>query len=633
MTPPELVFALAPGQNVFFRDLARAFAYELEELGAKARVSIGGISDYGPGIITVLLPPHEFVALGGVRPNNRILQRCVFISAEQPSTPFFSSNVELARDAGAVMDINRRAVRAYEDAGIAAEHLQLGYSKVWDRRDIISDRDVDVLFIGRATDRREAALASYADTLERFECRLILSDNTRPSAREGANFVAGDNKLDLLARTKVLLNIHGEGEPYFEWLRVAEAVSAGCAIVTEHSTDVDPLRLGQDLLMGRPQVLGELAAWLAEDRTSRTELVESAESRLRGEHSLAAGARALLTAAERVDKKCPATPHIAKAAHAATARMTLHNTPPPLPVPPTDEDISSSEWRILRTLKRQQLEFLSLRRTLARDALERRRPDEPTPHTVELGSTQAWQQPRPRVSVIVPLYNDEDVVIEALDSILHSTMPSWEVVVVDDASTDNGPDVVLTWMAEHPDRPALLVRHEVNRGLSHARNTGVGRARSELLLMLDSDNRIRRFGLARLVDAIDEDPSASFAYGILDRFDTDGSVGLISKFGWEPSRLREGNYIDALALFRREALIAMGGYSDDPRLALGLEDYDLLARLAEAGRHGAFVRQFVGSYRVGHSSMLSITGISSTDAVAAIIEHAPTLMSGAQLPM
>jgi Glycosyl transferase family 2 len=633
MTPPELVFSLAPGQNMFFHELARALAFEIEELGARARVSVGEISEHRPGVVTVLLPPHEFVALGGVRPNARILQRCVFISAEQPSTAFFSSNVELARDAGAVLDINQRAVRAYEAEGIAAEHLRLGYSQAWDRRGTVSERDVDILFIGRATDRREAALAAYANVLERFECRFFLADNTKPSVGEGATFIAGDNKLELLARAKVLLNIHGEGEPYFEWLRVAEAVSAGCAIVTEHSTDVHPLRPGQDMIVGRPETLGMLAAWLAEDSETRAEFVANAESRLRGEASLTAGARSLLAAAERVDNDCPASPHVAKAAQAATARMMLHTPlPPPLPTG-AGGDVSASDWRTLRTLKRQQYELLSLRRTLAANALERRRPDQPAARTIEVGSTPAWQLPRPKVSVIVPLFNDDDVVIEALDSVLHSTMPSWELVVVDDASTDNGSEAVLAWMAEHPDRPALLVRHEVNRGLPHARNTGVSRARSELLLMLDSDNKIRKFGLARLVEAVEKDPSASFAYGILDRFDSDGPAGLISKFGWEPSRLREGNYIDALALFRREALIAMGGYSDDSRLALGLEDYDLWARLAEAGRRGAFVRQFVGSYRVGHSSMLSVTGISSTDAVAAIAEHAPTLMSGIELPI
>jgi glycosyltransferase involved in cell wall biosynthesis len=187
-------------------------------------------------------------------------------------------------------------------------------------------------------------------------------------------------------------------------------------------------------------------------------------------------------------------------------------------------------------------------------------------------------------------------------------------------------------MEQHDSHPVAMFRHEVNRGLSAARNSGAEKARGRVFLMLDSDNRLRPYGLARLVRALAADPDAAFAYGMLDRFDADGPLGIVSAYDWEPERLRHGNYIDALALIRRGPFTRLGGYSEDPRLLLGYEDYDLWARLAEAGDWAAFVRSFVGSYRVGHSSMLSVTNISKLDAVAAIAEHAPKLMHGARLP-
>lgn len=299
---------------------------------------------------------------------------------------------------------------------------------------------------------------------------------------------------------------------------------------------------------------------------------------------------------------------------------------------PLDDGVSPGEKRALRALKRQQQELLSLRRRLAAEALARSRPERPLPGTVEDALTSGWRERvRPLVSIIVPLYNNADFVAEALDSVHRSTMSSWEIVVVDDASTDGGPTVVREWMDRHPGQRVALVRHEVNRGLAAARNTGAEQAWGELLLMLDSDNIIRPFGLARLTEALRRDPGADFAYGMLDRFGAPGRVGIVSKFAWEPERLRSGNYIDALALIRRRAMFELDGYSEDPRLALGLEDYDLWARFAEVGRRGAFVRQFVGSYRAGHSSMLSVTGISTVDAMAAIAEHAPTLMRGVDI--
>ena len=634
MTPPELVFAFARRQNIFFRELAEALIFELERLGAVGRIVVGEVPPQQEGRVTVLLPPHEFAALS-TRPSDAMLARCVTISAEQPSSEFFQWNVDLARSAGAVLDINRRAVRSYVDEGIPTDHLQLGYSEAWDRRRPDGERDIDILFVGRTTPRRELALATYADQLERFNCEILLSDDSSPNTEEGVNFQSGETKRELLARTKVVLNVHGEREPYFEWLRIAEAMSAGCAVVTEHSTDIEPLRAGVDLLSGRLETLGLLAAWVAEDEELRGRLVRQADAQLRRHATLAQGAATLLAAAERADR-VPVNPSAKVDLKIANAKTSIDlPAPPPLPSvepPPPPGPLTAGDHRILRALKRQQQEMLSFRRQLAGAILARARPDRPRAETIELAKTSGRENgERPRVSVIVPLYNDKDVVIEALDSVVASTFTSWEIVVVDDASSDGGADRVRAWMKQHDDRAVTLVRHEVNRGLAAARNSGVEKSRGRLLLMLDSDNLLRPFGMARLVKALAEDPGAAFSYGILDCFREEGPVGLVSEYGWEPARFRSGNYIDALGMIRRDAFDQIGGYSEDARLLLGYEDYDFWARVAEQGRWAVFVRQFVARYRVGHSSMLSVTNISKIDAMAAVAEHAPTLMRGVEL--
>jgi hypothetical protein len=636
VSPPEIVFAFARGQNAFFHELAEALIFELDRLGAKGRIVVGEFPTQREGSVTVLLPPHEFAALSQARPSPAMLQRCVTISAEQPSSEFFKWNVDLTRDSAAVLDINRRAVRSYAEQGIPADHLQLGYCELWDRRGPDQDRDIDILFVGRSTPRRERALAYYADQLERFNCEILLSDDSTPNTGDGVNFHSGEAKRRLLSRTKVLLNVHGEEEPYFEWLRVAEAMSAGCAVVTENSTDLQPLRVGVDLLSGRLETLGLLSAWLAEDVELRSRLVRQADSQLRQYATLAEGATTLLAAAERADQ-APVATRASRDSKIANAKSNIY---PPLWTGPKSGNVGTPEpghlslgdHRILRALKRQQQEMLSFRRQLASAILSRSRPERPRAETVDLATTAGWEEAdRPRVSVIVPLYNDKDVVIEALDSVVASTFKSWEIVVVDDASSDDGTEVVRSWMGRHDGHSVALVRHEVNRGLSAARNSGVAKARGRLLLMLDSDNLMRPFGMARLVRALAKDPRAAFAYGILDRFREDGPEGLVSEFGWEPGRFRDGNYIDALAMIRRDVIEELGGYSEDARLMLGYEDYDLWARIAEQGRWAIFVRQFVARYRVGHSSMLSITNISKVDAMAAVAEHAPTLMRGIEL--
>jgi hypothetical protein len=627
MIEPEIVFALARGQNVFFLELAEALRLELGLLGVSSRIVEGELPPARKGAVTVLLPPHEFATLSGLELTRGVLSRCVLISAEQPATPFFGSNAHLGRDAGAVLDINRRGVRAYRALGIEAEHLQLGYSRAWDGRDQACERDIDLLFLGRVTERRERALAAYADVLERFHCEIILSDNASPNTGGGASFAAMESKHALLARSKVLLNVHGEDEPYFEWLRVVEAMSSGCAVVSEHSTDIEPLRAGADMMTGSLGSLGYLAAWLLDDDDRRAAIASSGEARLRADAPLSQAAARLRDVARRVDA-VPVDPEAEVETKVARAKLAL--SPPPsrkVPSPPSD-GTSLTERRILRALKRHQGELASLRRRFAAEELARLRPEDPEPHTHVDLTTPAWRErSRPMVSVVIPMYNAAETVIEALDSVAGSTMRSWEIVVVNDGSTDGGGEMVREWAERHPNQRLGLFRHEVNRGLPPSRNTGMKRARADLLLMLDADNRVRPFGISRLVTALVKDPGADFAYGLLDRFDLSGPLGLISKFGWEPARLRSGNYIDALAMIRRRALFEMSGYTEDPRL-MGVEDYDLWARMAEDGRRGAFVRQIVAGYRVGHTSMISDVGVSMTDAVAAISEHAPTLMEG-----
>ena len=573
------------------------------------------------------------------------MARSIVISAEQPDSHFFAANLPLAREAGAVFDINPRSVRAYRSEGVAASLLELGYTPLWDRydrpkpsgngmseRNGAGQRDIDILFLGRLTSRRAAALASYAAVFERFRCHIGLSDNSRPNVATGATFLAGEDKRELLARAKVLLNIHGEDEPYFEWLRVAEAICAGCAVVSERSSDMAPLQWGEHVVTGGLGSLGLLCAWLVEDSPWRERLCADAFDLLRRERPLSNAARLLAEAGRAVDA-APVGPDLILLSRQERARGHFRERPPSREhQPPERPDVSDGEALILRGLKQQQLSNAALRRQLARLEYALSHNGELGPQTRVVADSPAWRDgPARALTVIVPLYNHRDDVVNALGSLLRSTRLDWEVVIVDDASTDGGGDVVADWMAACPDRASRLVRHDINRGLAGARNTGIEQARAERLLMLDADNELRPIAMARLMEAIDGDPEASFAYGIMERFSSDGPEGLVSCYGWDPERFRSGNYIDAFSLIRRDALLAMNGYTSDQRL-YGWEDYDLWVRMAEAGHHGVFIPEIIARYRVGHSSMISQTNISTSDAFAAVVDHAPKLMAGIRIP-
>jgi glycosyltransferase involved in cell wall biosynthesis len=204
------------------------------------------------------------------------------------------------------------------------------------------------------------------------------------------------------------------------------------------------------------------------------------------------------------------------------------------------------------------------------------------------------------VTVIVPVYNYAHYVREALDSVRAQTAPILDLVVIDDGSKDASLSVVLDWAAENADRfnRILVVRHAVNSGLGFGRNTGFDLAETPFVLPLDADNMLRPDAVAHLSSQLRRS-AAAFAYPTIQRFGKDNLL-----IGDEPflaARLVSGNFIDAMALVRRDAWAAAGGYDN---VRFGWEDYDFWCRLVELGLWGEHVQEVLADYRAHEQSML-----------------------------
>jgi len=215
---------------------------------------------------------------------------------------------------------------------------------------------------------------------------------------------------------------------------------------------------------------------------------------------------------------------------------------------------------------------------------------------------QTRQHSEAQVSVVIPLYNYAGTVLEALDSVVRQDLQALSVIVIDYASTDNGGEQARSFLEQHATRftEARVVRHHHNQGLSMARNSGIAWSSEPYLFMLDADNRVRPPALSRLLAAL-RCSGAAFAYSQLRWFGDEEGIGMADV--WEPARLAIDNYIDAMALIRRDALLIAGGY---PVLAdsHGWEDYDLWCRFAELGLQGVFLPELLCDYRVHGASML-----------------------------
>ncbi len=205
------------------------------------------------------------------------------------------------------------------------------------------------------------------------------------------------------------------------------------------------------------------------------------------------------------------------------------------------------------------------------------------------------------VTVTVPVYNYAGYVLEALESVRTQTLDPIDLVVVDDASTDESTALVLGWARHHANRFNRVVvrRHVVNAGLGLTRNSGFAAAETPFVLSLDADNRLHADCCAVLAEHL-RASRAAFVYPSLRQFGDKDAV-----FGdapYTPSRLVNGNYIDAMALVTKWAWAAAGGYD---HVRFGWEDYDFWCRLAEIGLGGEHVRAVLADYRVHKASMLA----------------------------
>ena len=120
-------------------------------------------------------------------------------------------------------------------------------------------------------------------------------------------------------------------------------------------------------------------------------------------------------------------------------------------------------------------------------------------------------KPGPTVSVVMPLYNRVSTVRQAVDSVLEQNFVDFELIIVDDGSTDGSPEVV----AAFDDSRIRLVRLGANRGGNAARNEGIRQARGRIISFLDSDDAFLPNKLQTVVDAFDSQPGLG---GLVDSF-------------------------------------------------------------------------------------------------------------------
>ncbi|HTI38430.1 MAG TPA: glycosyltransferase [Vicinamibacterales bacterium] len=201
----------------------------------------------------------------------------------------------------------------------------------------------------------------------------------------------------------------------------------------------------------------------------------------------------------------------------------------------------------------------------------------------------------PAVSVLIPCFNHGHWIDEAVDSVLQQTMQDFEIIVVDDGSSDVP---TIEKLAAY-DRPRTRIVRTDNRGLPAARNHAASLATGRFYCALDADDRLAPRWLESALGALQDDPGLAFVSHWLEAFGDE-------QWSWQPVRcdlssLLARNVVNSAALIRREAFEAVGGF--DETMQAGCEDWDFWLRVVEAGFRGRIVPEVHYFYRRSAGSM------------------------------
>ncbi len=211
---------------------------------------------------------------------------------------------------------------------------------------------------------------------------------------------------------------------------------------------------------------------------------------------------------------------------------------------------------------------------------------------------------RTRVSVVIPCHNYADYLPAAVDSVVKQSFKDFEIIIVDDGSTDNTLDVARA-LQEIDGGIRIKIFTIPNCGPSKARAHGVSMSNGEYLLPLDPDDRLDPDYLLKTVPLLDADPKLGFVY--VDTVEFGDRDFRHNQSEYDFKRLCQGNILSYCSLIRRVAFDSVGGY-DEGNWGY-YEDWDLWIRMGEKGWYGKRVPEPLFFYRHHFNSSLSFYSI------------------------
>src|SRR5450432_158554 len=637
--------------NLFIIEIAQLVCAGFRDAGLEAELFVDRVPEEKTpdNTIQIVVTPHEFfnLFLTPKLPLERVrtlARQLYLLGTEQPDSDWFHSNLVIAPYARAMLDINSLGVAGYLAHGLRCFHLPLGYHPMLEHTTakVVGERDLDICLLASLTDRREKFLATHADFFARRKCHLRLVPITFAKTETTKSYLPVDTRNALLQRAKVLLSVHYSDLRYFEWHRMLIGLANGCCIVTETCEGFAPLVPGKHFVMVEPEQLVECCDYYLEHAAEREAIARASRDFVREHLTQANNCRLCVRQIESdrslsLGKDAPWSggdyDSFAEADGDSGATLFWRaltkdiknffrsTERAPVTIAPLVADEKAIES--IRNRRRGYAERFALQEDAARSGAE----------ACRISDNEAFRKSAsPAISVVITLYNYAHYIRPCVRSVEEAALGAIpggiEVLIVDDASTDRSLHEA-RGTQQDSSLPIRLVEKKYNTGLADARNVGLRQARAPYAFIMDADNLIFPLALEHLYAAITGSRAAA-AYSILCRFhgQPNNRSGLLSYFDWDPRMLAEHPYIDAMALFDREKLTALGGYDNELFKIgwFGWEDYELWLRMAAAHLQAVFVPNILCLYRHHASSMSNTTNLFEADLVRHLIRRYQSLL-------
>lgn len=204
------------------------------------------------------------------------------------------------------------------------------------------------------------------------------------------------------------------------------------------------------------------------------------------------------------------------------------------------------------------------------------------------------------LSIVLPVYNGEKYLSESIESIINQTYTRWELLILDDCSTDHTEEIAKAYQAK--DRRIVYYKNEQNLKLPGNLNRGFSLSTGEYLTWTSDDNKYRPDAFEKMIKALSENPEADLVFAPYQVIDENGAEIQVIRTGIShPREILSGNAVGACFMYTRHAYETVGEY--DTGLLL-VEDWDYWQRMVSSFKY-ILLDEVLYDYRWHAGSMTS----------------------------